>query len=531
MRSAALIFGLLAGLLGCGVIAFGNLETGLSAVTALGEHRELIAKFVLYLIPNIGFLGAGLALARPRFGGFFLLLSALAWAGVAFLAGHGAVLFAALPFTFAAAGGLVALFARPREPEPEPDTSRGGGSIARNRWADDDDSDHPDNGTRYVPPGRRLGGTSDLARPAYDEPADDDGPDTDPDDDDNRPHAGRNGSRALPPPRRAVPEIPPVTDDDYLPERQARVPSRSQPVLAPGDFAVSPEDFPPPRRRGPEPLPRYREMEPYDSDEEPERRGGVLRTIVRVLNLILFIVLVGGAAAAVYFDYERGSKSLLFGNHQSDAAQLVQPPAKPKADAAAAKPAGDSPAPAEAAAANTTAAPDASATDTTAAIQPVPLAPAANADQPSPAPATTAQATPTEENSTVFNDPIKYCSTVDTLDAPDDRFTGPAIPPSVAAALHLPAGAAPRQVHWRCAGQAVYACYAASGSACNLTPTVDFMVAYCATHPDAQALPAPNGFWSCNGKRPVIPRDQKWPVDARGFYPPAWTRVADGSSG
>src|SRR5207302_728904 len=66
VRSAALIFGLLAGLFGCGAIVFGNLESGLSAIAALGTHHELIAKFGLYLIPNIGLLGAGLALAKPR---------------------------------------------------------------------------------------------------------------------------------------------------------------------------------------------------------------------------------------------------------------------------------------------------------------------------------------------------------------------------------------------------------------------------------------------------------------------------------
>ena len=42
---------------------------------------------------------------------------------------------------------------------------------------------------------------------------------------------------------------------------------------------------------------------------------------------------------------------------------------------------------------------------------------------------------------------------------------------------------------------------------------------------DTPSLPAPNGSWSCNGKHPVIPRDQKWPVDARGFYPGAWIIV------
>ena len=95
----------------------------------------------------------------------------------------------------------------------------------------------------------------------------------------------------------------------------------------------------------------------------------------------------------------------------------------------------------------------------------------------------------------------------------------------------VPATADATKVHWRCAGKVAYACYATTIAVCSLTPTVELMVAYCAAHPDTQSIPAPNGFWNCNGKRPVIPRDQKWPADARGFYAPAWTRLADASNG
>jgi len=122
-----------------------------------------------------------------------------------------------------------------------------------------------------------------------------------------------------------------------------------------------------------------------------------------------------------------------------------------------------------------------------------------------------------------YKSPFAYCHAVDTIDAPDSQYAGPAVPAPVAAAVGVTG--ATDQVRWRCAGQDVVACNANHGAACDLTPTVDSMIAYCAQHPDAKNIPAPNGFWACNGKRPVIPRDQKWPVDARGFFPGAWKSV------
>jgi hypothetical protein len=96
----------------------------------------------------------------------------------------------------------------------------------------------------------------------------------------------------------------------------------------------------------------------------------------------------------------------------------------------------------------------------------------------------------------------------------------------VATALLLPKSAPAKEVHWRCAGGIALACNANGTHACDPTPTVQQMLDYCAKHPGASAMPAPNGSWSCNGTRPVIPEDQSWPVDARGFYPNAWVRVS-----
>jgi hypothetical protein len=51
------------------------------------------------------------------------------------------------------------------------------------------------------------------------------------------------------------------------------------------------------------------------------------------------------------------------------------------------------------------------------------------------------------------------------------------------------------------------------------------MMEFCTRNPGARNLQAPNGSWSCEGTRPVIPPDQNWPVDSRGFLPQAWVRV------
>jgi len=123
--------------------------------------------------------------------------------------------------------------------------------------------------------------------------------------------------------------------------------------------------------------------------------------------------------------------------------------------------------------------------------------------------------------STPEPDPFEYCSKVGTIDAPGSDWTGPRLPALIKEAVS-PSQTSDRQIHWRCAGGEVLACNADRAAACDMTPTVDAMIGYCARHPDAKDISAPNGSWSCNGKHPVIPPEQTWPVDARGFYPGAW---------
>jgi hypothetical protein len=144
---------------------------------------------------------------------------------------------------------------------------------------------------------------------------------------------------------------------------------------------------------------------------------------------------------------------------------------------------------------------------------------------------TAATAAAPAEAAQTFTDPVRYCTAVGTIDAPDSRYTGPPVPAAVDRALLLADSIDADEVHWRCSGGVALACNANHTDACAPTPTVQEMLQYCAKHPGAKSMPAPNGSWSCNGTRPVIPEDQSWPVDARGFFPDAWVRVSPLGSG
>jgi hypothetical protein len=124
-----------------------------------------------------------------------------------------------------------------------------------------------------------------------------------------------------------------------------------------------------------------------------------------------------------------------------------------------------------------------------------------------------------------YSDPVTYCAAVDTINAPDARYTGPRVPPIIVGVLGSAAQSDPEQVHWRCAYRVPLACLAAKGPLCDSLPTPDEMLAHCKTNPGPAPIRVPKGSWHCEGTRPVIPPDQEWPADALGFYPPAWTKV------
>ncbi len=123
-----------------------------------------------------------------------------------------------------------------------------------------------------------------------------------------------------------------------------------------------------------------------------------------------------------------------------------------------------------------------------------------------------------------FDDPAPYCAAVGTIDRPDARYTGPAMPDWVAEALKRASGAAPgapleifKRGIWRCAAGTVLACtYGANipcdGKADTRTTPGPGAREYCRDNPGAEIVPAyATGHstiyaWHCVGNRPAVGR-------------------------
>ena len=131
-----------------------------------------------------------------------------------------------------------------------------------------------------------------------------------------------------------------------------------------------------------------------------------------------------------------------------------------------------------------------------------------------------------------FTDAVAYCQAVSTVDAPDARYTGPAVPDWMVGALYSkdelkaqkkakvdPA----RAVVWRCMGGKVFACVQGNSP----------MREFCTSQPNAEVSPlAVIGHenpmiydWQCKGKKPAIAR-QIFTVDAHGFPSELWKDIA-----
>jgi hypothetical protein len=143
-----------------------------------------------------------------------------------------------------------------------------------------------------------------------------------------------------------------------------------------------------------------------------------------------------------------------------------------------------------------------------------------------------------------FTDPFAYCAAVGTIDAPDARWAGPAVPRSIAAGLaaafgqRADAAVAPfeRGTTWRCMDGAVYACNVGANLPCHdkadtsRTPT-GAMRDFCREQADADFIPAyVTGratiyAWRCRDGAPAIEREVEG-ADARGFVAGVWHRIA-----
>ena len=145
-----------------------------------------------------------------------------------------------------------------------------------------------------------------------------------------------------------------------------------------------------------------------------------------------------------------------------------------------------------------------------------------------------------------FTDPASYCKAAGDIDAPDARYTGPAVPDWMVPALYSkdeikaqkkakvdPA----RAIVWRCMQGKVWGCVQGNSPICGkanqeMKPSKS-MREFCTGQPNAEVIPLsvighenPMIYdWTCKGKKPAIAR-QIFTVDARGFPVELWKEIA-----
>jgi hypothetical protein len=144
---------------------------------------------------------------------------------------------------------------------------------------------------------------------------------------------------------------------------------------------------------------------------------------------------------------------------------------------------------------------------------------------------------PTGTPPSTFSDPFAYCACVGTVDAPDAKYTGQALPDSVIAslgkALNVPTDTpVMRNSVWRCMGGKVYGCTVGANLPCsekantNRTPE-QALLDFCKENPSAEVIPAAvtghNAVyeWRCSEGAPAIVK-QVAKVDPRGFVADIW---------
>jgi hypothetical protein len=142
-----------------------------------------------------------------------------------------------------------------------------------------------------------------------------------------------------------------------------------------------------------------------------------------------------------------------------------------------------------------------------------------------------------------FDDPFAYCAAVGTIDAPDARYAGPAMPDAIASGLKAALGgseaAPPARFRegstWRCMAGKVYACTIGANLPCSekadtsRSPTAA-MMAFCRDDPGADGIPmvvtgrATVYAWRCAGDVPAIEHQITEP-DARGYLANVWYEI------
>jgi hypothetical protein len=156
-----------------------------------------------------------------------------------------------------------------------------------------------------------------------------------------------------------------------------------------------------------------------------------------------------------------------------------------------------------------------------------------------------AQATATPApNQATYTDPFAYCSAVGTIDAPDSRYTGVALPDTLiqgylkAAGLQNngePMDLLRQTTSWRCMDRAVYVCNVGANLPCdskadtNKNPT-QAMQDFCKANQNADSIPmsvtghATIYSWGCVQDTPKL-LSQVSQVDAAGFITNIWYQL------
>jgi hypothetical protein len=143
-----------------------------------------------------------------------------------------------------------------------------------------------------------------------------------------------------------------------------------------------------------------------------------------------------------------------------------------------------------------------------------------------------------------FTNPFAYCAAIGTIDASDDRYTGPRMPQAIARGLKR-AFDAPESApltpflensFWRCMDGKVYACNVGANLPCqgkadaSRTPTAG-MIDFCKENLNTDFIPAvATGretvyAWQCTNGAPTITREVVEP-DARGFLKNIWYEIS-----
>lgn len=158
---------------------------------------------------------------------------------------------------------------------------------------------------------------------------------------------------------------------------------------------------------------------------------------------------------------------------------------------------------------------------------------------------TPAEATPTVPLAPeMYSDPFEYCAAVGTVDAPDERYTGPQVSDEIIqgyiAAAGLEASTEPMEMFkqttiWRCMGGQVYACNFGANLPCDAKANTDrtptqAMKEYCQANPGAEFIPmSVTGretvyAWHCAQQTPEA-LEQAAQVDAAGFLANIWYAI------